>query len=241
MNQDEMPSCDPDEVAAWPVPLQWRRVFPGQAAQLRPMRSWMESLLPDCPARDDAVAVANELAGNAVRHTASKDPGNTFLTVVSWREQAVRIAVADGGATTAPRMISDPEGEDGRGLIMVAALSVRTGVSGDERGRVVWADIPWAGDGPPLFPDGLRAAICEGRAMLQQRFPGAATWWGMQTMQWWAMTSHSGVTSLVSAQSPAELAQKLTRQPRGSPTARHVPQLRKCRPAAGKPASSVVS
>jgi len=225
MNQDEKPHCDPGEMAAWSVPLQWRRVFPGQAAQLRPMRSWVESMLPDCPARDTVITVASELAGNAVLHTASKDPGNTFLAVISWRPQAVRVAVADGGAATAPRMISDPDGEDGRGLMMVAALSVRTGVSGDERGRIVWADVPWAGEGPPLFPDGFQAAICDGRAMLARWFPGVTAWFGLATMQWWAMTCQ-GAVRLVSAASPAELAQKLSRQPRGSPADRRDTQPR---------------
>jgi anti-sigma regulatory factor (Ser/Thr protein kinase) len=226
MNQDEMPRCDPGGAASWSVPLQWHRVFPGHAAQLRPMRSWVESLLPECPSRGDVITVASELAGNAVRHTASKDPGNTFLAVVSWREQAVRVGVADGGAATAPRMISDPDGEDGRGLMMVAALSVRTGVSGDERGRIVWADVPWAGDSPPPFPDGLRAAIGDGRAMLTRWFPGVTTWFGLQTMQWWAMTRRPGAVRLVSARSPAELAQKLSRQPRGCPADRRDPQAR---------------
>jgi len=239
MNQGGVSSCDPDEVAAWSVPLQWRRVFPGQAAQLRLMRSWVESLLPGCLSRGDVVAVASELAGNAVRHAASKDTGSSFLVTISWRPQAVRVAVADGGAATVPRIISGPEGEDGRGLMMVAALSVRTGVSGDERGRIVWADIPWAGDSPPLLPDCFRAAICDGRTMLKRWFPGVATWFGLQTMQWWAMTSHSGVTSLISAQSPAELARKLTRQPRGSPADRHAPQLRDAGPQlASLPAAS---
>jgi anti-sigma regulatory factor (Ser/Thr protein kinase) len=225
MNQYEIPHCDPGEMAAWSVPLQWRRVFPGQAAQLRPMRSWVESLLPDCPARDAVITVASELAGNAVLHTASKDPGNTFLAVISWRPQAVRVAVADGGAATAPRMISDPDGEDGRGLMMVAALSVRTGVSGNERGRIVWADVPWTGEGPPLFPDGFQAAICDGRAMLARWFPGVTAWFGLQTMQWWAIARYPGAVSLVSAGSPAELAQELSKQPRSSPVDHRIPRI----------------
>jgi serine/threonine-protein kinase RsbW len=223
-NPREIPPCGTGEVAVWPVPLQWRRVFPGQAAQLRLLRSWVETLLPDCPARGDVVAVASELAGNAVRHTASRDAGGTFLAAVSWQPGVVRVAVADGGGATTPRIISDPDGEDGRGLMVVAALSIRTGVSGDARGRAVWADILWDGEGPPLFPDGLCAAICDGRAMLKRWFPGSITWFGMQTMQWWAMTRHPDAVSLVSARSPAELAQKLAKRPRSSPSDRRAPQ-----------------
>jgi hypothetical protein len=38
---------------------------------------------------------------------------------------------------------------DGRGLLMVNALSFRMGVEGNAQGRVVWADIPWTGGDIP--------------------------------------------------------------------------------------------
>jgi hypothetical protein len=154
------PRC-PDDVSAWTEPVRWRRAFPGQAVQLRHLRTWVESLLPECPARDDVLSVASELAANAVQHTASKDPGGTFLAEVCWRREVVRVAVADCGSAAMPRVISDPEGEDGRGLMMVAALAIRTGVSGDQRGRTVWADVAWPrGYRPPLSGD-LREAVSD--------------------------------------------------------------------------------
>jgi hypothetical protein len=48
----------------------WRRDFPGNEAELRPLREWLAGLLPDVPARDDAIMVAVELTTNAVKHTA---------------------------------------------------------------------------------------------------------------------------------------------------------------------------
>ena len=119
--------------------LRWRRAFPGDNAQIGALRRWLESLLPPCPARDDLVNVAVELGTNAVRHTASGS-GGQFAVEVTWSVQMARVAVYDGGAPDGPRVIEDPLGEDGRGLLMVNTLSVRSGVSGNAQGRVVWAD-----------------------------------------------------------------------------------------------------
>jgi hypothetical protein len=119
-------------------------VFPGEACQLSLARRWLASLLPDCPARDDMACVATELATNAIRHTASGQ-GGYFIVEITNLGPAVRVAVTDGGAANGPQVIHDPAGEHGCGLIVVAGLSVRDGVSGDPRGRTVWADVPWAG------------------------------------------------------------------------------------------------
>jgi serine/threonine-protein kinase RsbW len=86
--------------------------------------------------------VATELATNAVVHTAS-GRGGWFAVEITWHRAVVRVAVADCGAPGGPRMIDDPAGEHGRGLLVVRSLSVRTGVCGDHRGRLVWADVPW--------------------------------------------------------------------------------------------------
>jgi hypothetical protein len=132
--------------------LRWRRAFPGDSAQIGALRRWLEWLLPPCPARDDLVSVAVELGTNAVRHTASGS-GGQFAVEVTWSVQMARVAVYDGGAPDGPRVIEDPLGEAGRGLLMVNTLSVRRGVSGNAQGRVVWADILWAGPGGPGQPE----------------------------------------------------------------------------------------
>ena len=122
--------------------LRWRRVFPGEERQLWLLRRWIAALLPECPARNDVVCVATELGTNAVRHTAS-GRGGWFIAEVTWYSQVVRVAVADSGAPTEPQLAGDPLADHGRGLLIVRALSVRTGVVGDARARLVWADIPW--------------------------------------------------------------------------------------------------
>jgi Bacteriocin-protection, YdeI or OmpD-Associated len=114
---------------------------------------------PDCPARDDVASVATELGSNAIRHTAS-GRGGWFVVEVAWFRPVVRVAVTDDGAAAGPRVIDDPAGEHGRGLLVVAGLSVRTGVVGDHRGRLVWADVPW---------DDASIADCHGWRVSQNR------------------------------------------------------------------------
>jgi serine/threonine-protein kinase RsbW len=128
------------------VEQHWRRDFPGNAAELRPLREWLAGLLPEAPARDDAIMVAVELATNAVKHTASGQDG-FFAVEITWHAQptTVRIAVADGGARAGPQESSGRGllSEHGRGLQVVLGLASRVGACGDEGGRLIWADVPW--------------------------------------------------------------------------------------------------
>jgi two-component sensor histidine kinase len=106
------------------------------------LREWLRGLLPACTARDDVIAVASELGANAVCHTAS-GRGGQFSVEVAWRGSVVSIVVGDGGGPAEPRVIDDPESENGRGLRLVRALSLTVVVTGDERGRFLRADVPW--------------------------------------------------------------------------------------------------
>jgi len=132
----------------------WRRVFPGRDDQVREMRRWLAGLLAGAPERDDVVVVAVELVTNAIRHTASGRGGLVMVEVI-WCGPVLRVAVADDGAASGPRLAagSGGLGEGGRGLHLVRALADSTGVCGDPGGRLVWADIAWSGGrpaGPPL-------------------------------------------------------------------------------------------
>src|SRR5437016_5000739 len=144
-----------------PLP-RWRRVFPGRDDQVREVRRWLTALLPGVPERDAAVVVAVELVTNAIRHTAS-GRGGLIMVEVTWCGPVLRIAVADDGAPGGPRLAAAPGGpaaargglaESGRGLHLVRALAASTGVCGDPRGRLVWADIAWTGPRPaaPQLP-----------------------------------------------------------------------------------------
>src|SRR6266487_2149323 len=138
-------ACGPEMAASGPetasaFPLRWRKIFGGNAREMRTLRRWLAELLPVCSARDDVVTVAVEMATNAVKFTASGRAG-WFAVEITWHGRVVRVAVADDGAPTGPRLIDDPQADHGRGLIMVRALSTRVGVLGDERGRFIFADI----------------------------------------------------------------------------------------------------
>jgi hypothetical protein len=184
-------------------PLRWRREFPGEEQQLGALRRWLESLLPGCSARDDVTWVAVELGTNAIQHTASGR--GRFAVEITWYPAMVRVAVSDCGAPEGPRVVNEPDGERGRGLQVVKGLSVRTGVCGDHRGRLVWADVPWGDAGaeqPASLQDRYEAVIRDGQAGLAGRFAGVPAWFGRSTLQWWALAGGE----LVAAPSALELA-----------------------------------
>jgi Histidine kinase-like ATPase domain len=189
----------------------WRRVFPGHQQELSGLRRWLSSLLPECPARDDVLSIVTELATNAIQHTASGRDGGWFAVEVTWHESVVQVAVADGGGPAEPRVVDEPDGERGRGLLLVHGLSVRTGFTGDQRGRLVWAQIAWPGLNPGATGtsrDPYQAAIREGEAALARRFTGVPAWFGRSTLAWWAVAGPAG---LVSAPTAGELAWLLCR------------------------------
>lgn len=198
--------------------LRWRRVFPGQPDQLRVLRHWLADLLPPCDARDMVIAVASELGANAVCHTASRQPGGTFSVEVEWGTEAVTVVVGDGGGRSAPRIIDDPAGENGRGLQMVYGLSAAVAVSGGEQGRYVRADVPWAANGGPApLKTGWNRQAAADLADLQRRFPAAVIWLGHTTRQWWAMVAADGRDRLVAESSADELAAMLAAVYRAAP------------------------
>jgi hypothetical protein len=190
--------------------LRWRRIFPGHERELAGLRRWLSLLLPECPERDDLLVVANELASNAIRHTASGH-GSCFAVEVTSCASVVQVAVADCGGVAEPHVIEDPDGEHGRGLLLVRDLSVRSGVVGDQRGRLVWAQVAWPESGPVELSssaDPYQAVIREGEAALARGFAGVPVWFGRSTLLWWAV---AGPRGLVSAPSAPELAGLLYR------------------------------
>jgi serine/threonine-protein kinase RsbW len=138
--------ADRPEEAPAAVSWRWQRVFPGHERELSRLRRWLAALLPECPERDEVLSVATELGSNALEHTASGKPGGSFTVEVAWHQSVVHVAVADGGSPGDPRLIEDLDQERGRGLLLVHGLSVRAGWTGDERGRVAWAQIAWPED-----------------------------------------------------------------------------------------------
>jgi anti-sigma regulatory factor (Ser/Thr protein kinase) len=103
----------------------------------------------------DAGLVLSELISNALRH-ATPLPGRTVKVSWSLRQDSVKVAVSDGGGPTVP-MENEPTNWSvgGRGLGIVARLSLRWGVGTGEDGAsgndpgddgngetTVWAEVP---------------------------------------------------------------------------------------------------
>jgi serine/threonine-protein kinase RsbW len=190
--------------------MRWRRAFPGERAQLRVMRQWVQDLLPPCPALDDLVSVVDELAVNAVAHTASGQ-GGQFSVEVLVTDELARVVVGDQGGPSEPRVITDPQGESGRGLLLVSAISAAMGVSGGADGRLVWADLPWTANRSTALREPAEGqSIAADLRILQERFPGVPIWFGCSTRQWWGTVVTAEDEKLVAAESPAGLAASLT-------------------------------
>ncbi len=100
------------------------------------------------PESDVSCAVAlvvGELAANAVRHGRIPGRGFGLRLVLDGPAGLVRVEVADAASTkrlptAAPSVL--PEGESGRGLLLVDALAVRWGATPRHpAGKTVWAEV----------------------------------------------------------------------------------------------------
>ena len=177
------------------------RVFPGKAEQVRDVRRWVREALPPCPARDDAEAIASELAANAVVHTASGQPGGTFAAYLAWSPDRARIVIADGGAATGPVLVRDSAGERQRGLAVVDSLAITWAHVGGGDCRWTWADVAWNGASPHV-PAGGEADVADELRKLRAAYPGVLFWYGEFTGTWWTASG----STLIDVPCPAALA-----------------------------------
>jgi len=87
------------------------------------LESWLDHRGSAPRVVDDARLNATELVGNAVRHAS---PLGNGTVLVRWEEQdsALALSVCDGGGATEPEQVeAAPYDVDGRGLVIVDALS----------------------------------------------------------------------------------------------------------------------
>jgi anti-sigma regulatory factor (Ser/Thr protein kinase) len=80
--------------------------------------------------------IISELAGNAVRHSSRR-----FLVRVTRRGAATRIAVSDQSSVLPTVRAADPDATNGRGLHIIAAVSMRWGTELHRGAKTVWAEI----------------------------------------------------------------------------------------------------
>ena len=117
--------------------------FPGIPAAISTARSVITDTLGGCPRADDVVLIGCEYATNAIRHSPSGLPGGVFTMRMWVRPGRVRLEIIDAGTgewVDAPALDkSVPDDENGRGLIVVAALADVCGNSGSR----AWAEVGW--------------------------------------------------------------------------------------------------
>ncbi|MFG2649719.1 ATP-binding protein [Streptomyces sp. NPDC048436] len=101
---------------------------------------------------DDIALCVTELATNALLHGVPPGRGfQLFLRYGAEGEAVLRVEVHDSG-DGCPRVVC-PDGESGRGLLLVAALSDAWGVGERDPGKVVWCQ--WElGAEPPVTTSG---------------------------------------------------------------------------------------
>jgi anti-sigma regulatory factor (Ser/Thr protein kinase) len=118
----------------------WHRAFPGKPSEVREARRFVTTHLGEGPGVDSARLVVTELATNAIRHSQSGRLGGRFRVTLQTGDNLLLVTVMDEGGPLCPQVRkADDQRLSGRGLHLVAELTTRWGVHGDERGRRVWA------------------------------------------------------------------------------------------------------
>jgi hypothetical protein len=83
----------------------WSRSFPGLAECLAEVRQFTQMVLGDGPGSDLVVLAVSELAGNAIVHTASGEPGGQFVVHLAAFADRWQVRVDDQGAPGDPRIV----------------------------------------------------------------------------------------------------------------------------------------
>jgi anti-sigma regulatory factor (Ser/Thr protein kinase) len=123
-------------------PQAWSRSFRATPDQVREGRQFLARILGDSPITGDALACLSELAANSVLHSNSRRPGGYFAIHASLYPGGLRVEVEDEGGAWEHRHGLD--GQCGRGLAIVEALSSEWAISGDGTGaRTVWFEISY--------------------------------------------------------------------------------------------------
>ena len=111
-----------------PEKITLERDYPGEASQAMRVRADLAEVASGCPAADDLILLASELAANATTHSKSGKPGGRFTVRVNlypgdyaWAE-----IIDQGGPWTPPAPGKEPgcgPKTHGRGLEIVDAIA----------------------------------------------------------------------------------------------------------------------
>ncbi|MGI5402118.1 ATP-binding protein [Streptomyces sp. CA-135486] len=87
---------------------------------------------------DDVLLCVSELATNALVH--GVPPGRGYrLRLLRYEDGLLRVEVHDSGGGQPG--VREPDGESGRGLVLVAALADKWGVGERDPGKIVWCEF----------------------------------------------------------------------------------------------------
>ncbi len=123
---------------AAPEAVTFDRAYPGTLDQARTVRADLEKFGGQCPVTDALILLASELATNAILHSRSGRPGETFtVRATLYAGDYAWVEVIDQGGEWAP---GDNDDEHGRGLAIVATVAGdgNWGIEGDAASRVAW-------------------------------------------------------------------------------------------------------
>ena len=118
------------------------QVLPARPDQVRVARAFLATVLVGCPAAEEVILCASELATNSCLHSDSGKAGGTFTVRAEVHQgDYVWIEVEDSGGHWNQRV--DPDGRP-HGLDIVRAYAADSGIDGDPlTGWAVWARIDW--------------------------------------------------------------------------------------------------
>lgn len=124
------------------LPLLRERFFRRERRSVREAREFVRSALADWGfgevRADDVLVCVSELATNALVH--GVPPGRGYRLMLWLRDEGqVRVEVHDSGDGVPG--VREPDGESGRGLVIVEALADRWGVGERVPGKVVWCEF----------------------------------------------------------------------------------------------------
>jgi serine/threonine-protein kinase RsbW len=131
------------ETTKSPQAITFERDYAGTISQARHVRADLAKVAAECPAADDVILLADELATNAILHSRSGHPDRVFtVRATLYPGDYVWVEVIDlGGAWTA----DEHDDDHGRGLTIVAAIAGdgNWGIDGDAACRVAWFRLDW--------------------------------------------------------------------------------------------------
>ena len=120
--------------------IRYTGTFHGRAEEAARVRREIAAYLENCPAANDMILIASELAANAILHTRSR--GSSFHVRCELSPDAARIEVEDMGGPWRHRK----PGDRPHGLEIVQALAGHDGWGTQATGtggRLTWARLSW--------------------------------------------------------------------------------------------------